>query len=140
LLRAPRRVRDLEKRWVAAERELWTLLGREPRESDIAQYVNATVAEQREVNEYRASGHVVPFDLLQAADQRAGAQSFDAVIDKIALEGMLATLAPLERKIVRAIHIDGMRVVDLAKRLGYSRRHLTRLHRSAMARLRQAGH
>ena len=34
-LRAPRAVRELERRWAAAERELWPLLGREPKESDV---------------------------------------------------------------------------------------------------------
>jgi RNA polymerase sigma-B factor len=136
LLRAPRRVRDLERRWIAAERDLWSLLGREPRESDVAQYINADPAEQREVREYRASGHLIPFDLLPVSDQKLSGQTFENVLDKMTLEQELAVLTPLERRIVRAIHLDGMTVVDVAKRLGYSRRHLTRLHRIAMTRLR----
>ena len=35
-VRAPRGLRDLERRWSAAERELWPRLGREPTESDVA--------------------------------------------------------------------------------------------------------
>ena len=70
ILRAPRRVRDLERRWVDAERKLWVLLGREPREEDVASYVNATPAQRREVRDYRASGRVVSFELVSLAEQR----------------------------------------------------------------------
>ena len=55
------------------------------------------------------------------------------------LERMFAVLTPLETQIVRSIHLDGMTIVDLAKHLGYSRRHVTRLHRAAMSRLRGHG-
>jgi DNA-directed RNA polymerase specialized sigma subunit len=45
-------------------------------------------------------------------------------------------LLPLERSIVCAIHLEGASVVEVARRLGYSRRHVTRLHRGAIERLR----
>jgi RNA polymerase sigma-B factor len=139
ILRAPRRVRDLERRWVAAERELWTLLGREPRESDVARYINASPSDQRDVREYRASGRVVSFDLLPASAWHQTSRTFESLLDKMTVERMLTVLPPLEMQIVRSIHIDGTTVVDLARKLGYSRRHLTRLHRIAMARLRSHG-
>jgi RNA polymerase sigma-B factor len=138
ILRAPRRIRDLERRWVAAERELWALLGREPRETDVARYINATAAEQRDVRDYRASGRVDSYELLPAGAWREQSRMFESVLNKLTLERILAILPPLEMQIVRSIHIEGATVVDLAKRLGYSRRHLTRLHRMAMARLRSA--
>jgi RNA polymerase sigma-B factor len=139
ILRAPRRVRDLERRWVAAERELWGLLGREPLENDVARFINASQAERRDVREYRASGHVIPFELLPQIDQRQPPRTFEAVLDRITLDGLLAVLSPLERQIVRSIHLEGTSVVELATRLGYSRRHLTRLHRDAMVRLKGLG-
>ncbi|MEO6835918.1 MAG: sigma-70 family RNA polymerase sigma factor [Candidatus Tumulicola sp.] len=139
ILRAPRRVRDLERRWLAAERELWTLFGREPREEDVARYVNASPADRRDVREYRASGHVVSFELVPLSEQRHPPPTFEAVLDKMTLEKFFALLSPLELKIVRSIHLEGSTVVDLARRLGYSRRHVTRLHFGAMARLRSAG-
>ena len=36
----------------------------------------------------------------------------------------------------RRIHLEGASVVEVARRLGYSRRHVTRLHRAAIERLR----
>jgi RNA polymerase sigma-B factor len=139
LLRAPRRIRDLERRWVAAERELWTLLGREPRDGDVAQYINATPTEQREVRDYRVSGRVTSFEALPVAAVHGDLDDFDTVLDGMTLERMLATLTPLEAQIVRSIHLEGTTIVELARRLGYSRRHVTRLHRGAMCRLRDYG-
>ena len=139
LLRAPRRIRDLERRWVAAERELWSILGREPREADVARYVNATPAEQRDVRDYRVSGRVASFDALPVSAWREDAADFESVLDGMTLERMFAVLTPIETQIVRSIHLEGMTIVDLAKHLGYSRRHVTRLHRAAMSRLRGQG-
>jgi RNA polymerase sigma-B factor len=136
MLRAPRRIRDLERRWVAAERELRIALRAEPRDADIAQHMNLSPREQREIREYRASGRIVSFDGLGCTEHRAGQESFERVLDKMTIDRALATLSPLERRIVAGIHLEGMTVVEMAKRLGYSRRHLTRLHRGAMTRLR----
>jgi RNA polymerase sigma-B factor len=138
MLRAPRRIRDLERRCVAAERDLAGALRREPTEADVAEYMNLSSREQREIREYRASSRIVSFDGLSCAEHRSGPESFEAVLDKMTIDRALASLSPLERRIVAGIHLEGMTVVEIAKRLGYSRRHLTRLHRGAMARLRNA--
>ncbi|HZY96628.1 MAG TPA: sigma-70 family RNA polymerase sigma factor [Candidatus Cybelea sp.] len=137
-LRAPRGVRDLERRWTAAERELWTLLGRQPTESDVARLVNATRDDVREIRAYRASNRVLSFELLRDAERRIPPYGIDDVLDRMTVEKILAGLSPLERQIVRSIHLDGVTVVELAARLGYSRRHVTRLHRSAIERLKSA--
>jgi RNA polymerase sigma-B factor len=136
LLRAPRRIRDLERRWLGAERELRGLLRRDPREAEVAQFMKLSATEQRDVREYRASNRVISFDALPVAEHRAGPESFDEVLDKMTVDRALSTLTPLERRIVAGIHLEGIPVVEMAKRLGYSRRHLTRLHRGAISRLR----
>jgi RNA polymerase sigma-B factor len=136
LLRAPRRIQELERRWIAAERELWTLLGREPSEEDVRRFLGATLMEGRDIHDYRASRHVLSFEVLRSSEHSLSSQSIETLHDRLAVESVLSGLSPLERKIVESIHLDGMTVVEVAKRLGYSRRHLTRLHRSAMQRLR----
>lgn len=138
LLRAPRRVRDLERRWSAAERELRATLGREPQGHDVAQWLNATPAQEREIYEYRASDRVLSYEALKPSDQHPSALVFDQVLDRITIDRALQQLPHLEREIIKGIHLEGITVGELAKRLGYSRRHLTRLHRSAMTRLRNA--
>ena len=137
VLRAPRRARDLERRWASAERELWTVLGREPEERDVAGVIGATSAEVREIRAYRASSRVVSLELLHDAERGVAAYGIEDVLDRLTVEKILEGLSPLERRIVRSIHLDGVTVVELAARLGYSRRHVTRLHRCAIERLRR---
>ncbi len=139
VLRAPRGVRELERRWAAAESELWPRLGREPQESDIAEVVGATPRQIREIRAYRASNHVISFEVLGGSEQqRIPPYGIDDVLDRLTLERTLAVLSPLERRIVRSIHLDGLAVVEVARRLGYSRRHVTRLHRAAIERLKRS--
>jgi RNA polymerase sigma-B factor len=135
MLRAPRRIRDLERSWTSAERELWILLGREPSEGDVAGWLNAGDRERRDVQEYRASSSVASFDQRTAREPLAGAREMDRVVDRVTLESAMSRLTPLERRILRSIYVDGIPVVELAGRLGYSRRHLTRLHQRALKRL-----
>lgn len=136
ILRAPRGVRDLERRWAVAEQQLWAALGREPVESEVVGCIGATPDDVREIRAYRASGQVISFELARDVERRAAPYVIDDVLDRMTVESILQGLSPLERQIVRSIHLDGVTVVELAARLGYSRRHVTRLHRAAIERLK----
>lgn len=139
VVRAPRGVRQLERRWAAAEKALWPRLGREPRECDVAEVIGASAEDIREVRAYRATNQVVSFELLGGLCHCVAPHGIDEVLDRLTVERLLTALSPLERRIVRAIHLDGVPVVEVAQRLGYSRRHVTRLHRAALERLKRAG-
>ncbi len=138
LVRAPRGVRDLERRWAAGEGELWLLLGREPKADEVAALVGVTAAEVREVYAYRASSHMLSFEVLGALQTATSSYSIEHIVDRLTVERILATLPPLQRQIVESIHLDGVTVVEVARRLGYSRRHVTRLHRAAIERLKSS--
>jgi RNA polymerase sigma-B factor len=138
LLRAPRAVRDLERRWTAAERKLGSLRGGKPTENDVARFVGATPSEAREIRAYRASNHMLSLELLNACEHRLPSRAIDDLLDRLTVERLLQALSPLERQIVVSIHLDGSTVVELAARLGYSRRHVTRLHRAAIERLKSS--
>jgi RNA polymerase sigma-B factor len=138
ILRAPRGVRDLERRWAVAEQQLWAALGREPVESEVVRCIGATPDDVREIRAYRASSQVISFELARDVERRAAPYVIDDVLDRMTVESILQGLSPLERQIVRSIHLDGVTVVELAARLGYSRRHVTRLHRAAIERLKGA--
>lgn len=94
--------------------------------------------ERREIRAYRASSNVLPFDLLGNSERRGPPSAIDNLLDRLTLETMLQGLTPLERQIVVLIHLDGITVVEAAARLGYSRRHVTRLHRAALERLKRS--
>ncbi|MBV9232925.1 MAG: sigma-70 family RNA polymerase sigma factor [Candidatus Eremiobacteraeota bacterium] len=136
LVRVPRSVRELERRWTAAERALWTGLGHRPTDDEIARDIGATTNQVKEVRAFRASGHVISFEALKDGDRRISSYGMDDVLDRLTIERILSALSPLERRIMRAIYLDGISVAEVAARLGYSRRHVTRLHRAALQRLK----
>jgi RNA polymerase sigma-B factor len=135
VLRAPRRLRELERRWASAERELWALLGREPSDSEVGQYIGASVAEQIDVCRYRDSSIVLSVEALRPNEHGALSYTIDNQLDRMSIEEGLAQLTPVERQIVEEIYERDTPVVEIASRLGYSRRHVTRLHRSALDKL-----
>jgi RNA polymerase sigma factor (sigma-70 family) len=137
-LRAPRGLRDLERRWTAAERALGSVCGCEPTENDVAQLIGAAPSQAREVRAYRASSHVLSLESLKSREHRAPPRAIDDLLDRLTVERMLQGLSPLQRQIVISIHLYGSTVVELAARLGYSRRHVTRLHRAAIERLKNS--
>jgi RNA polymerase sigma-B factor len=136
LVRAPRSVRDLERRWRAAERELWQHFGHEPSENEVMRHIAATPVQAREIRAYRASATVLSFELTGKREHRSSAPGIDDLLDRLTIERLLRALSPLQRQIVVSIHLQGLSVVELAARLGYSRRHVTRLHRNAIDRLK----
>ena len=135
LLRVPRRMRELERRWLAAERDLWMLLGREPKEAEIASIVGASSEDQRDLLRSKDASSVISVDALRPYEQRALSYTMDNQLDKLVIQGALARLSPLEREIVIEIYEKDTPLTELARRLGYSRRHLTRLHRNALQKL-----
>ncbi len=138
LVRAPRRMRQLDRRWTNAEHEVWMRYGREPTYAEIVAMTGATSSECRELRQYRAANHVVPFDSLKPLDQQALAYTIESELDRIAMESVFAGVSPLERVILREIYQRDTPIAVLAVRLGYSRRHLARLHRRALRRLATA--
>jgi RNA polymerase sigma-B factor len=132
LLRAPRRVRELEHRWVCAERELWLQLGREPMEADVAIYMNASLSDRRDVRDYRASGSLVSMEKIHTRHSVESREEIDVLLGRMTIDDALEHLAPLERDILRAVYFREESLAEVADRLGYSRRHLTRLHRRAL--------
>jgi len=134
-LRAPRAIRELERRWSAAEHELSARLGREASERDVVELARFTPQEASEVRRYRATSRLVSVDAAAGLPLQAP-HGVESLLDRLAVRSMLDALPPLERRIVAAIHLYGATVVEVASRLGYSRRHVTRLHRAALERLK----
>jgi RNA polymerase sigma-B factor len=135
IVRAPRRVRDLERRWTCGERELRARLGREPSAGDVAAFINAAPPDVRDVQEYRASGHTVAIEDLQRVECQMAAASMDGLVERLAIENELHRLEPLERTVLTKIYIEGLAVGEVATQVGYSRRHVTRVRRNALRRM-----
>jgi RNA polymerase sigma-B factor len=135
-VRAPRRVRELDRRCGAAERELWARLGREPKAAELAQYLGVAEDEFREMLRYRDEGVPVSVEALRPYEQLSLSYTIDSQLDRVLIEAELSRLSSVERAILREIYENDTPVGEIAKRLGYSRRHVTRLHRVALQKLR----
>lgn len=134
-MRVPRRLRELERRWSLAERDLWMELNREPSENEVAHRLNLSKRARDEFSRYRQCGSVLSMDGLRPNEQRALSYTIDEQLDRLGLESELAQLTQNERDVLVEIYERDTPVVEIAERLGYSRRHVTRLHRSALAKL-----
>ncbi len=136
VLRAPRRVRELERRCGAAERELLANLGREPKAPELAAYLGVSEEEFREMMRYREDGMPLSVDALRPYEQLSLSYTIDSHLDRVLIESGLERLSNVEREILREIYENDTPVNEIAQRLGYSRRHITRLHRAALQKLR----
>lgn len=135
MLRAPRRLRELSSRWHQAELELLELLGREATEDETAKYLGATPEEQTEVQRYRRTDLTVSVDALKPHEQRALSYTIDSQLDRVVIDEALSSLSAIEREILVEIYERDTPVKSLAERLGYSRRHISRLHRGALKKI-----
>ncbi len=135
VLRAPRRMRELDRRWLVADRELLALLGREPRDAEIAAFIGANLDEQAEVHKYRNTGTVLSMEALRQHEHGALSYTIENHIDRLVIDEGMARLTPIEREILTDVYDRDRPIEEIATRLGYSRRHITRLHRGALKKL-----
>jgi RNA polymerase sigma-B factor len=136
VVRAPRRVRELERRCSCAERELWAKLGREPKAHELAAHLGVPDDEFREMQRYRDEGFLLSVDALRPFEQLSLSYTIDKHLDRVVIESGLEQLSTVEREILREIYENDTPVGEIAQRLGYSRRHITRLHRGALQKLK----
>jgi RNA polymerase sigma-B factor len=136
VVRAPRRVRELERRCSGAERELWAKLGREPNSTELAAHLGISSEEFREMMRYREEGIPLSVDALRPYEQLSLSYTIDNQLDHVLIEAGMQQLSTVEREILREIYENDTPVGEIAQRLGYSRRHITRLHRGALQKLK----
>ncbi len=135
LLRAPRRLREMDQKWTAAEAELTDLLERAPTAEEIGKYLGLSAGELQEVWRYRHTAWTVSVESLRPHEERSLSYTIENQVDRVLVESALSILSPIEREILQEIYERDTPVNTLAKRLGYSRRHVSRLHRGALKKL-----
>jgi RNA polymerase sigma-B factor len=135
LVRPPRRMRELDRSWKDARRALQQHGGGDPSDGEIRAHLgwdNAVVCEHRE---YQMRETIASLDSLPPHQAVSACYTIDSHTDRLMLEKALAVLKPVERTILHASLEHGWSVTDIAERLGYSTRHVTRLRRAAIAKL-----
>lgn len=135
LVRAPRRLRGLEKRYQNAHDRLIVELGREPSMYEVAQALELKLREVEELALYRAQAVPESLDALQPHELRPFSYTMESREDRLIAEAALSCLTPTERTIIVALYAKGYSQVEVSERMGYSRRHISRLHRSALQKM-----
>jgi RNA polymerase sigma-B factor len=138
IVRPPRRLRSLERRWQDAYDILTVELGREPRSAELAARLGVSERIVEEVRTYREQAVPASLHDLQPHQLRPAAYTMDDRDSLVVIERALERLTTTERTIILALYARGYSQLELANRLGYSQRHISRLHRGALKKMQIA--
>jgi len=139
LVRPPRRLRQLDRLAHDAYESLVGELGRAPTRQDIAEKLGVRTSEIEALSQYREQASFEPIDASRTP-QAAMSARFPSEIwdDRLMVQDALQMLNDAERSVVLGVYAGGFTQIELARRLGYSRRHISRLHRGALNKMRPA--
>jgi RNA polymerase sigma-B factor len=147
-IRFPRRLQELYQQIVRANEELKRELGRTPRVAEIAQRLN--VSEEEVLEAMEMSPAHAPLSLSASVGREGGEDTRevgdvigteDTGLDRVEMRDVLRRamehLTPRERAIMAMRFWDEMSQSEIAKRLGISQMHVSRLQRAALEHLRE---
>lgn len=135
MVRPPRRLLALERRWRDATEQLRADLGRDPTDLETTAYLQIDDVTMLELSEYRRRARIESLDALPVDAAASAYYTIDDEDDRITVEGALSTLTPLERSVVLETVGSDRSVAEIARRLGYSARHISRIRRAAIEKL-----
>jgi RNA polymerase sigma-B factor len=135
VVRLPRWVRALERRYADGTERLTQRLGREPSDGEVA--AEMRVPRQAVCELRRAQGSRVHEHLDAAFGYESHVRD---PLDRLLAESALAAVEPAARAIVLGIYALGLSRNEVARRVGMTVREVTRAHDSALARMRLALH
>jgi RNA polymerase sigma-B factor len=149
-IRLPRRLGDLQSGLSDAVAELGQRNGRAPRPSEIARYLGIDVEVVLEALQAQQAALTLSLDQAGPSDVARGSDSnrFDAAVgrtepefelieDGMALAPLLADLPDRERRIVVLRFFRGMTQTEIAREVGISQMHVSRLLARTLAQLRR---
>jgi RNA polymerase sigma-B factor len=147
VMRVPRWYRTLNRRMHEAHDRLTGRLQREPTTEELADEMNVTPAGVREIVRLRDS-----YNLASLSEDRAGSNpsaQIDAiksrrylsfqlpVEDRIALDRAIERLAEAERNLIHLFFYKDLTQTEIAKRLGFSQKHISRLLAQSLRKLKE---
>jgi RNA polymerase sigma-B factor len=143
-LRVPRRLKELSQTVRATSERLSRQLGHSPRPSDIAAELGSPVEEVYEGLQANLAYDTDALDRSVGGDASLGEIAFgdvdprlESVADRIALYPALARLAPREALIVSLRFFGDLTQTEIARRVGLSQMHVSRLLAASLRTLRE---
>ncbi|MDQ6826788.1 MAG: sigma-70 family RNA polymerase sigma factor [Candidatus Eremiobacteraeota bacterium] len=138
IVRPPRRLRELEPKWLETQDELTLRLGRQPNICEVAQALSVDAVTVQEVIRCRETTFPGSLDGVQnllPATHASVQCGNDAQVDRLLIETALRALNSIERAVILALYGQGYNQSELASRLGYSQRQISRLHKAALSKM-----
>jgi RNA polymerase sigma-B factor len=143
VVRVPRRLNELTWTLTPARQMLSASLGRAPTVAELAEEVGA--GERDVVLALAADGARAPLSLSTGVDRHSEAEEALAVEggfavseERLVLATAFRSLGPRERRILHLRFFAGLSQIEIAREVGLSQIHVSRLIRSSLARLRAA--
>ena len=146
-IRFPRRLQELHQQILRAQEQMRQELQRTPTAAEIAQRLEVSSDEVLEAMEMSQAYVPVSIDARAGGGEEEGRtlsdslgnvdQNLDRVEMRDVLAGALAHLTERERRIMTMRFFDEMSQSEIAKRLGISQMHVSRLQRAALDQLRE---
>ncbi len=140
MVRPPRALIALEKRYAQAWDHFCATHHREPATIEIAGALGVTVESVLEMRRLRRTGHAVLVE-ADGAERPDGidllpvAESAVALDERITLAVAVDELGARERAIILGTYGAGLTQTEIAHRLGLSQSHVSKLHSRALARI-----
>lgn len=137
LVRPPRRLQELRTEVAGEQERLRHLLLREPTDAELADGLQLTPEQVREVHASSMAYHAMPIDLLDGAGHPDDERGFDeVVVARDALRRALEQLGERDLLIVRLRFVEELTQSQIGDTLGVSQMQVSRLLGSILHRLR----
>ena len=147
-VRVPRRLRELNNSLMKSVESLSQRLGRSPTIPEIAEDTGVPFEEVVEAFELGRAYNPASLDAeLAEGDEDHGTSLMDylggedqeliRLEDRHTLEDALRSLSERQHEILRLRYYEGMSQADIARKLGISQMHVSRIQREALKRLRE---
>ena len=146
IMRVPRWYRTLNRRMHEAHDKLTARLQREPSVEELAEEMNVTPEGVREIMRLRDS-----YNLSSLSDEHPGTAAAHIsaiksrkyltfqlpVEDRIALDRAIERLAEVERNLIHLFFYKDLTQTEIARRLGFSQKHISRLLAQSIRKLKE---
>ncbi|KRF28454.1 sigma-70 family RNA polymerase sigma factor [Phycicoccus sp. Soil802] len=139
LVRPPRRLQELRAEVAGEQERLRQVLLREPTDVELAQALDVTTEQVREVHASSMAYHAMPLDLCDGPGPTGDVRWFDdVVVARDALRSALVELSERDLLIVRLRFVEEQTQSQIGEVLGVSQMQVSRLLGSILQRLRAA--
>ncbi len=145
----PRRIKEIGPKIKKATDELTNSLGRSPKISEIAAFLEVTEEEVLEAMEMGQSYNALSVDHSIEADKDGSTvtlldvmgrqeEGYELTEKRMILEKIIPILSDREREIIQCTFIEGLSQKETGEKVGLSQMHVSRLQRTAIKKLRDA--